>query len=157
MPKRRQVFICIGCLFLITGVIFATRLVRPTKANAMVSFIGYTNAGQQRLAFFSVTNLGTDSISLRYVIFLQPKHTDPVRIEGGPSLHVGPRHLDVFCVTAPQSPRRWQLAVGFVRETSLLKCSRWYHTKCAGSWLDRLVPRLKEGPIIEVLSEQIEY
>src|SRR5215471_10436652 len=111
MRKRRQIFICISCLFLITGVTFATRLVRPTRASAMVSFIGYTNAGGPRLASFSVTNSGAESISLRYVIFLQPGHKDPVRIEGGPSLHVQPRHVDVFSVAAPELPRQWQLAV----------------------------------------------
>ena len=110
-----------------------------------------------RLACFTVTNAGTVSISVRYVIFLEPEHTDPVRIERGPSLHVQPGHPGVFSVNAPRSSTRWQLAVGFGQETSLLKWCRWYHTRYAGSWFERLVPRFKERAALEVLSDWIEH
>jgi hypothetical protein len=157
MSRRRRVFICLCGLFIVAVAAFASTLVAPRKANVMISFIGYTNAGQERLASFSVTNAGAVSVSVHYVIYLQPGHTDPVRIQGGPGLRVRPKQHGVFSVAAPQSSRRWQLAVGFVQESQLLIWSRWCHYKLGSTWLDRLVPRLKEGPLHEVLTEWIEY
>lgn len=158
MSKRRRVFICLCGLFIVAVAAFASTLVAPRKANFMISFIGYTNAGEGRLASFSVTNAGTVPVSVYYVIYLQPGHIDPVRIEGGHGgLRLRPKQHHVLSVPAPQSSRRWQLAVGFVQESRLLIWSRWCHNKLGSTWLDRLVPRLKEGPIHEVLTEWIEY
>ena len=157
MSKRRRVFIYLCGLFVVAVAAFAATLVAPRKANLMISFIGYSSAGEGRRASFSVTNAGTVSVSVHYVIYLQPGHIDPVRIEGGPGLQVRPKQHDVLSVAAPQSSRRWQLAVGFVQESRLLIWSRWCHHKLGSPWLDRLVPRLKEGPLHEVLTEWIEY
>lgn len=159
--KRRLWIGCLWLLAIILIAVLAALFVSPS-ANLTASFVGYTNvSGIGRFARFSLINSSSVPISVRYWLYLQPDHSEPIT-KGGyrlgeRGLQIQPMQQGDLAVPIPESRRRWQLMVVFVQLNQRRRFSGWYYSNFQGTWVDRLVPsKLKDVPDEGALSDWVD-